>query len=454
MKKNKGITLIALIITIIIMLILVAVSVSIIINSGLISKTKEAASKTKTAYESEQELSNGKITIGDRTYNSIDEFTQSLCSSHVYGEWTTTREPTCSVHGERQQVCLNCGYANKEAIERTAHTYDTTTGRCTVCGELVIGARILNYNPNVPEDGQTISFTSYTVPTGTLNADGTVTEGSGYSTDVQAYTLASITEWRVLGTDNGQIVIVAANPIKTDLNKNLYITGQVGYVSYVNELNRISALYGQGKYADKNKFSVSVGGNTIATGARSMTRNDLVLCGYTIEVKPAITATFKTNDEGYVLKSDGTVSEYQNFTYWAEYANGDKKENKWKTLGNNDSVTITSPESTSVSKTDLDSNSLLYKMVRKNANDSFVGYWLATRKMSFNSDGGFANFHIIYLNTNGNVNAVVPYISYDYPNQGSMSVRPVVYLKSDVQLSFSGTSDGNGGFTSATYTIQ
>ena len=70
--KEYGITLIALIITIIIMLILVAVSVSILINSGLIGKAKEAASKTKTAYESEQELSNGKITIGDRTYNSID----------------------------------------------------------------------------------------------------------------------------------------------------------------------------------------------------------------------------------------------------------------------------------------------------------------------------------------------------------------------------------------------
>ncbi len=38
MKKNSGITLIALIITIIIMLILVAVTVSILINSGIIGK--------------------------------------------------------------------------------------------------------------------------------------------------------------------------------------------------------------------------------------------------------------------------------------------------------------------------------------------------------------------------------------------------------------------------------
>ena len=47
MKKNQGITLIALIITIIIMLILVAVTVSIVINGGLIGKAKDAASGYK-----------------------------------------------------------------------------------------------------------------------------------------------------------------------------------------------------------------------------------------------------------------------------------------------------------------------------------------------------------------------------------------------------------------------
>ncbi len=45
-EKNKGITLIALIITIVVMLILVGVSVSILINSNLIG----AAEKTATAY--------------------------------------------------------------------------------------------------------------------------------------------------------------------------------------------------------------------------------------------------------------------------------------------------------------------------------------------------------------------------------------------------------------------
>ncbi len=73
MKNEKGITLIALIITIIIMLILVAVSISILINSGLIGKAKEAGSKTKTAYEEESKMGDS-INIDGQVYNSIDEY--------------------------------------------------------------------------------------------------------------------------------------------------------------------------------------------------------------------------------------------------------------------------------------------------------------------------------------------------------------------------------------------
>ena len=72
-ESNRGITLIALIITIIVMLILVAVTVSILINSGLIGKAKQAGEDYKTAYEGEQRLGES-ITIDGVEYNSIDEY--------------------------------------------------------------------------------------------------------------------------------------------------------------------------------------------------------------------------------------------------------------------------------------------------------------------------------------------------------------------------------------------
>ncbi len=57
-KKEKGITLIALIITIIVMLILVTVTVTTAINGGIFKKAGEAVSKTKDSMKNEQDAVN------------------------------------------------------------------------------------------------------------------------------------------------------------------------------------------------------------------------------------------------------------------------------------------------------------------------------------------------------------------------------------------------------------
>ena len=72
MKKNKGITLIALIITIIVMLILVAVSVNVLIKSNLIGTAEKAVDKYKTA--SEEEANGGTIEINGKKYASIEDY--------------------------------------------------------------------------------------------------------------------------------------------------------------------------------------------------------------------------------------------------------------------------------------------------------------------------------------------------------------------------------------------
>lgn len=72
MKENKGITLVALIITIVVMLILVAVSVNILIKSNLIG----VAEKTTEGYKkaSEDESKGSKIVIGGVEYSNVDEY--------------------------------------------------------------------------------------------------------------------------------------------------------------------------------------------------------------------------------------------------------------------------------------------------------------------------------------------------------------------------------------------
>ena len=76
MGKNKGITLVALIITIIIMLILVAVSVNVLIKSNLIGTAEKVGDKYKTA--TEEETKGGTIEINGKKYNTIDDYMKEI----------------------------------------------------------------------------------------------------------------------------------------------------------------------------------------------------------------------------------------------------------------------------------------------------------------------------------------------------------------------------------------
>ena len=82
MNKNKGITLIALIITIIIMLILVAVTISILINSGIIGKAQKAKQDTQSAYAQEQRIDKD-MSVDGTVYNSFDEYVESLLNDKI-----------------------------------------------------------------------------------------------------------------------------------------------------------------------------------------------------------------------------------------------------------------------------------------------------------------------------------------------------------------------------------
>lgn len=66
MKGQKGITLVALVITIIVMLILVGVSITVALNGGLFNTAKDAANNTAEARNAELNLSGGKVTVDNK----------------------------------------------------------------------------------------------------------------------------------------------------------------------------------------------------------------------------------------------------------------------------------------------------------------------------------------------------------------------------------------------------
>ena len=74
MKNQKGITLVALIITIIVMLILVAVSVAVVINSNILGTAEKTGEKYKQEAANESTIGEGNIIKGSDGKNHSVEY--------------------------------------------------------------------------------------------------------------------------------------------------------------------------------------------------------------------------------------------------------------------------------------------------------------------------------------------------------------------------------------------
>ena len=132
MGKNKGITLVALIITIIVMLILVAVSVNILIKSNLIGTAEKATNKYKTA--TEEEANGGTIEINGKKYNSIDDYMEEINPTIVepenIGDWIYVLEDdgTITINGykgsDKEVVIPN--YINGVPVKKLGHVTHVT----------------------------------------------------------------------------------------------------------------------------------------------------------------------------------------------------------------------------------------------------------------------------------------------------------------------------------------
>ena len=102
-NRNKGITLVALIITIIVMLILVAVSVNILIKSNLIGTAEKTVDKYNKV--AEEEGNSGVIEIDGKKYNSIEDYQakKEYKDSNIPGG-TKVTEPTEYKVGDKTAI--------------------------------------------------------------------------------------------------------------------------------------------------------------------------------------------------------------------------------------------------------------------------------------------------------------------------------------------------------------
>ena len=117
MKRNKGITLIALIVTIIVMLILVAVGVNVMIKSNLIGAAEKAANGYKTAYEDE-------INLIEEGENLIDDYIGGVEKKH---NWQRSGDTI---------TCAHCSLTYTIGqIVTDVYNYTPGTGTTTITSE-------------------------------------------------------------------------------------------------------------------------------------------------------------------------------------------------------------------------------------------------------------------------------------------------------------------------------
>ena len=209
MKKNKGITLIALIITIIVMLILVAVSVNVLIKSNLIETAEKTVNKYKNA--SEEEANGGTIEINGKKYNSIEEYIKEKEGIEEIHNWQYVNETT------REEIRCTCEQC------KTFEDGDST-------------GRTLKI-------GQQIGETEYKTASTSITA-----EKSGRSSDQTLNLDNEETKWVVFGYEdkdkdglNEVLLLTTEHPTKT----TIILEGAAAYNNAIEEINRMcKELYG------------------------------------------------------------------------------------------------------------------------------------------------------------------------------------------------------------------
>ena len=207
LKKNKGITLIALVITIIVMLILVAVTINIAVNGGLFGYAGNAVKETELAKQKEIGLAD--LEGGLSTDQLIEKFT-TVPDIHSWTRGTT------------------------EA------TKDTFT--CSHCGASYTIGDVVNYTPNTTKESVTIL--------GTESGKG---EGDANNQEISRPNDLSTLTWKVLGLDkNGSLLITTSAPIGS-----LYLKGAKGYLNGPTIMNTIcEELFSSSQYGKARSINI------------------------------------------------------------------------------------------------------------------------------------------------------------------------------------------------------
>ena len=415
-NTQKGITLVALVITIIVLLILAMVSIKIVMDGGLTTKASKATD-THTI-EAEKEA----ITTGYAAYQ-IELAQKGTADLKVKGakkvtpkgeDWNVTFTKTNNEYELKKDGTITLtkqGNGSTTTVGWTDNGNDTfTKGEITV----KVGDKVTY---NVGEEKST-----------------TVDKSKSGYTDNQTFKTEKNLGWRVLGLSaDGEIELISDNPT----NSSVCLKGETGYLNAEDILNNDMCykLYGQGEHAtgarSLNVEDINKLGNydpTTYSGYGDIwtyrfptsgdymqykrTKSDGTLVTDWTDIRALYYQTFRAPGETETISSDNRNDTGRNFEYtYYSYTVADK-----------------------VKQTTSDGKKMS-DIITNGTETISVGQWLASRCVRCSPDNAFFYVRIV----SSSVRNYDLYGSYGYSSNNYYRVRPVVTLKSDIQLSGNST---------------
>ena len=439
-KNVKGITLIALVITIIVLLILAGVTIATLTgDNGILTKANEAKTITNEKDEEEQiEIGYTEYLMADQTGEKVDFKVSEATVIGKEGDWKIKFNKTGKEYYFDGETITKATWKQEEDTITNIETKQT----------LKVGDYV-DYDPTLEANASDLTYTSKTDKTG---AD------SDQEFNAETYKNAEY-GWRILGVSKGKLRLISGEFVGagnyTNGSRTYYtLKGQKGYINGIEELNKISAIFGHGKGAE---------------GAKSITVEDInEITGYNPETAKYNKGYFSeygnkvtyTRGEGTALSSSATNGKtwsgtQSTFNYY------DKTNKTFKALTSG-STEITSTDYAYGPATlkdgftqpvqGVDENGTyneVYQMLfgkytidNNSYSRSFTGtgtepyYWLA-------SDYALVDNYVYWglrLVYNGCVGSSSLYFSYGNESSNSHGVRPVVSLKSDISLEWNETA--------------
>ena len=394
-KQQKGITLVALVVTIVVLLILAGISINAVLgDNGLITKAKDAKDATRYAtIKDEYDMYKYGKEISKLTGTS---------SSEQFADFLDKLENQGSITAEDRTQIEEEGKLTISEKYEIIFNESKTLVEAFIDEEIQVGD-YLNYSDYLDA---TKSYPSPTSENGWAN---------------QTYSVDTATQWRVLGLseDGTQLMLTSSSPIKKDMNASssntwdqdpyLYMKGAYSYVNCVSMLNNISGIY-----------STSLG------TARSMTADDINnILGVTVAEDGVYHKDAPTTniDQWGVL---GNTYTYKASDYTPEsYING---------------------KSNATAGTPVDASAYFYPWAglgdstiqeilfagTTEADNYTKSYWLASPGVGCFSSGAFFGPGVV---DGGGVFAGFDFFdSYGVWVARRLSVRPVVCLNSDITV--------------------